>query len=176
MGDFEALAKTFNVSEDEMNLARQLAASPSTAAFPDSAAVKDKKTKAYLRLARAIAPSPAEVSADIVNELEAAGVEPQGMVEMCNFIAVTQMLLRLDAFYPRSEANEKSESFHAISDPNIEKKETSQTKSKLQPKSTVTSKKKWTGLMILGLMLCLAYGCEVNKLYKYNKQNISYKK
>jgi len=159
--DFEALAKTFNVSEDEMKLARQLAASPSTAAFPDSPAVKDKKTKAYLRLARAIAPSPAEVSADIVNEIEAAGVEPKGMVEMCNFIAVAQMLLRLDAFYPRSEAQESSESFHAISDPNIPSdftpKETSQTsnrprtrKSNLQPKSKVTSKKKWGELISWG--------------------------
>merc|ERR1719343_1830635 len=99
--DFEALAVSFNVSEDEIGLARQLADSPSTEGFPNSATVKDPKTKAYLRLARAISCSPAEVSEDIVTELELAKVEPKGIVEMVNFIAVAQLLLRLDAFYPR---------------------------------------------------------------------------
>ena len=38
---------------------------------------------------------------DIVSELERAKVEAKGIVEMVNFIAVAQLLLRLDAFYPR---------------------------------------------------------------------------
>lgn len=100
--DFEALAVSFDLTEDQISLARQIADRPSTEEFPDNSTVKDPKTKAYLRLARAIACTPAEVSVDIVNELERVEAEPKGIVEMANFVAVTQLLLRLDAFYPRN--------------------------------------------------------------------------
>lgn len=99
--DFQALAAAFNLSEDEISLARKISDSPSTEELPNSPTTNDLSTRAYLRLARAISSSPAEVSIDVVNELEQAKVESKGIVEMVNFIAVAQLLLRLDAFYPR---------------------------------------------------------------------------
>merc|ERR1712176_297757 len=103
--DFKALATAFNLNKNHIRLARQIANRPSTEKFPHSAIATNPKTKAYLRLARAISTSPAQVSVDIVNELECAKVEPKGIMEMVNFIAVAQLLLRLDAFYPRSHTN-----------------------------------------------------------------------
>jgi len=102
--DFEALAAVFGLGDAEIRLAREIAENPSTAALPRGppAMTEDPSARAYLRLARALAPSPAEVSADVVKELEEASVDPKGIVEMANFIAVAQLLLRLDAFYPRA--------------------------------------------------------------------------
>ncbi len=50
-------------------------------------------------LARAIVPSPAEVSSDLVRLLKLAKLEPQGVVEMVSFMALTQLQYRLSEFF-----------------------------------------------------------------------------
>ena len=98
--DFEQLAQAFGVAQEEREALRQVAQNPCGTPLPGVLGSKDALTQAYVQLGRAIAPSPAEVSPELVDELRTAGAQPQGVVELVNFMALSQLLLRLDAFYP----------------------------------------------------------------------------
>lgn len=51
-----------------------------------------------LTLARAVSPSPAEVSAEAVSMCRTADLSSAGIVELVTWIAVLQMLHRLNGF------------------------------------------------------------------------------
>ena len=70
-----------------------------TSSLPAALVTLDHTTLCFLLLARAIVPSPAEVSSDLVRLLKLAKLDPQGVVELVNFMAVTQLMYRLSEFF-----------------------------------------------------------------------------
>lgn len=60
------------------------------------------RARAALVLARAASPSPAEVSAAVLDECKAASLQPDAIVEIVAWLSLLQMLHRLGAFYPPS--------------------------------------------------------------------------
>lgn len=101
--DFARLAEVFGVSAEHMTAARSVTAGAIHRAesLPAKLRGLDVQAQSYLRLARAIATSPADVSSELVADLRVAKVDPKGIVELVNFMAITQMLLRIDAFYTK---------------------------------------------------------------------------
>lgn len=63
---------------------------------------RDLPDSPTLILARAIAPSPAEVDPNVVESSRA--LSPAGIVELVSFVSVLQMLHRLSLFYPAADA------------------------------------------------------------------------
>jgi alkylhydroperoxidase family enzyme len=61
--------------------------------------VNDPKARAVLFLARAASPSPAQVTAEIVELCRQSGLSSQAIVELITWISVLQMLHRLGSFY-----------------------------------------------------------------------------
>ena len=102
--DFDALAASFSVDQQHLAGARALAEKPvdptaQTSSLPAALSNLDHTTQCWMLLARAIAPSPAEVSSDLVRLLKLAKLEPQGVVEMVSFMALTQLQYRLSEFF-----------------------------------------------------------------------------
>jgi hypothetical protein len=103
---FERLAAVHGVAE-HLSGADELAAAPvdesgDVSKMPMSLDALDPASKHWLLLARAIAPSPAAVGEPLVETLQAAALPAQGVVELVNFVAVAQLQLRINAFYPAS--------------------------------------------------------------------------
>jgi hypothetical protein len=108
--DFEHLASVYEVSTSLLLAARELGdMSPSDLGgdvqmLPSGVQTLGHSAQCYLLLARALAPSPAQVSQPLVKTLIAAKLAPEGIVELVNFLAITQLQLRVGAFYPRIES------------------------------------------------------------------------
>lgn len=62
----------------------------------------DAGGRAALSLARAASPSPAVISAQVIDECRTSGLPAAAIVELITWISVLQMLHRLNAFYPSS--------------------------------------------------------------------------
>ncbi len=62
----------------------------------------DARGRAALSLARAASPSPAVVSAQVIDECRASDLPAPAIVELISWISVIQMLHRLLSFYPLS--------------------------------------------------------------------------
>ena len=102
--DFDSLAASFSVDQQHLAGARALAEkavdpTAQTSSLPAALVTLDHTTLCFLLLARAIVPSPAEVSSDLVRLLKLAKLDPQGVVELVNFMAVTQLMYRLSEFF-----------------------------------------------------------------------------
>jgi hypothetical protein len=85
------------VSNSQLDAALQFAVSAE--AEPP---VTDPKMRAALFLARAASPSPAEVTADIVERCRQSGLSAAAIVELIAWISVLQMLHRLSSYFARS--------------------------------------------------------------------------
>ena len=78
------------------------------ATLPDNLSVKEQ---AILNLTLAASPSPAEITADIVNQCRDAGLSSEGIVELITWLSVLQMLHRLGSYVePQSEMSDISSS------------------------------------------------------------------
>ena len=102
--DFDSLAASFSVDQQHLAGARALAEkavdpTAQTSSLPAALVTLDHTTLCFLLLARAIVPSPAEVSSDLVRLLKLAKLDPQGVVELVNLMAVTQLMYRLSEFF-----------------------------------------------------------------------------
>ncbi len=102
--DFDSLAASFGVDQQHLAGARALAEkavdpTAQTSSLPAALSSLDHTTQCWMLLARAIVPSPAEVSSDLVRLLKLAKLEPQGVVEMVSFMALTQLQYRLSEFF-----------------------------------------------------------------------------
>ena len=102
--DFDALAASFGVDQQHLAGARALAEkavdpSAQTSGLPAALSHLDHTTKCWMLLARAIVPSPTEVSSDLVRALQLAKSDPRGVVEMVSFMALTQLMYRLSEFF-----------------------------------------------------------------------------
>ena len=99
--DFAALAKHHGIPPEDLDGARALASAP-TGVDPCAIPALNRlsvKSRHYLLLARALAPSPAEVSSPLVKVLQEARLEPKGIIEVVNFVAVAQLLLRMGSYF-----------------------------------------------------------------------------
>ncbi len=59
----------------------------------------DSKTRAALILAKAASPSPAEITSDVIDEVNNSTLTPAAIVELVCWLSVLQMLHRLSSFY-----------------------------------------------------------------------------
>lgn len=112
-GDACALAAVLGVTPAHIRACQSLAAAPVAPTLPDADATAPLRAlgshaACWLLLARAIAPSPAAVSPALVSLLQHARVPPEGVVELVNFVAVWQLLHRLDAFFNSNRRNHSS--------------------------------------------------------------------
>ena len=92
--DALALAPTLGVSRHELDDAAAFALGAH--APPPSG---DARTRAALPLARATAPSPAQIDAGVVGACRRDGLTPAAVVEVVCWLAVLQLLHRLSCYY-----------------------------------------------------------------------------
>ncbi len=93
-GDIAALAKHHAVAEDQLAAAITFARDPAV----EPPAV-DVQARAALLLARAASPSPAAVTADVINACRTSGLSAPAMVELVCWLSVLQLLHRLTAYF-----------------------------------------------------------------------------
>lgn len=66
-------------------------------------ATTDPTARAALLVARAASPSPALITAEVVETCRQSGLSPQAIVELITWISVLQMLHRLSSYFPGKE-------------------------------------------------------------------------
>jgi hypothetical protein len=94
LDDVRALARCHDVADSECDRVVAFALSREP---PDES--MDPTTRAVLRLARALSPSPAQLSIEETQACEAAGISPPAIVEIAVWLSVLQMLQRLSSYY-----------------------------------------------------------------------------
>lgn len=82
------------VSNTQLDAARRFAVSADT-----EPTATDPKVRAVLLLARAASPSPAQITADVVDVCRQSGLSAAAIVELITWISVLQMLHRLSSYF-----------------------------------------------------------------------------
>jgi len=98
--EVRVLGSKNGISKEQLDAAAQFAVSADS-----EPTTTDSKQRAVLFLARAASPSPAEITADIVDVCRQSGLSAAAIVELITWISVLQMLHRLSSYFvdPKAE-------------------------------------------------------------------------